>query len=155
VEGFRSLKSVRWKPGRLNVLIGPNGGGKSNLLSALELIRVSARGELRKRILQQGGMHALAWNGEGAIRFRVRNEPELGQNYDYDFTLGRVGSSGLHIVTRERLMARDGSVLIDRLVPDNNPQETLLSFFRSVAENPIDLFRNFISKLDRISKSSS
>ena len=32
IEGFRSLKQVSWIPGDLNVVIGPNGTGKSNLL---------------------------------------------------------------------------------------------------------------------------
>ena len=41
IEGFRSLKSVEWKPGDVNMLIGPNAGGKSNLLQALEMIAES------------------------------------------------------------------------------------------------------------------
>ncbi len=32
IEGFRSLRKVIWFPGDLNVIIGPNGTGKSNLL---------------------------------------------------------------------------------------------------------------------------
>ncbi len=33
VDGFRSLRHIEnWQPGVLNVLIGPNGTGKSNLL---------------------------------------------------------------------------------------------------------------------------
>ena len=35
IEGFRSLKSVSWQPGDVNVLIGPNAGGKSNLLNVI------------------------------------------------------------------------------------------------------------------------
>ena len=38
VEGFRSLKSQTWCPGDLNVLIGPNASGKSNLLRVLETL---------------------------------------------------------------------------------------------------------------------
>lgn len=38
VEGYRSLKNVSWEPGDLNVLIGPNAGGKSNLLRVLEML---------------------------------------------------------------------------------------------------------------------
>jgi AAA15 family ATPase/GTPase len=34
VEGFRSLADVEWKPGDLNVVIGPNTSGRSNLLRA-------------------------------------------------------------------------------------------------------------------------
>ena len=44
IEGFRSLKRVdEWRPGDLNILIGPNASGKSNLLRALDLLAVSLR----------------------------------------------------------------------------------------------------------------
>ncbi len=46
IEGFRSLQNVSWFPGDLNVIIGSNGTGKSNLLRFMELISVSAQGKL-------------------------------------------------------------------------------------------------------------
>jgi predicted ATPase len=51
IEGFRSLKHVEWSPARLNVLIGPNGSGKFNLLRALRLLRSAGSGTLRDAIL--------------------------------------------------------------------------------------------------------
>ena len=47
VEGFRSLKSQTWSPGDLNVVIGPNASGKSNLLRMLEMLNAAARGAIR------------------------------------------------------------------------------------------------------------
>jgi predicted ATP-dependent endonuclease of OLD family len=35
IEGYRSLKSLAWQPHALNVFIGANASGKSNLLHAL------------------------------------------------------------------------------------------------------------------------
>ncbi|MCK5271905.1 MAG: AAA family ATPase [Sedimentisphaerales bacterium] len=64
VEGFRSLKSVDWSPGDLNVVIGPNAGGKSNLLQLLKMIAASARGKLSKFVKRQGGMQPLVWDGK-------------------------------------------------------------------------------------------
>lgn len=61
IEGFRSLKSTTWTPGDLNVIIGANGSGKSNLLRLLYLLRASARGELYKNIVR-GGMQSLVWD---------------------------------------------------------------------------------------------
>jgi predicted ATPase len=92
IEGFRSLKSVTWRPGRLNVLIGPNGGGKSNLLSALDLVRISATGGLKEEVFRMGGMGALVWNGESPkIVFGVKSKTVLAP---YNLVLARLGSSG-------------------------------------------------------------
>src|SRR6266516_3863022 len=78
-EGFRSLKNVTWKPGDLNVVIGPNGTGKSNLLRMLELISVAAQGRLGRYVQAAGGMDALVWDGRtNSIAFRVRMSPLAG-----------------------------------------------------------------------------
>ena len=44
VEGYRSLKSQTWCPGDLNVLIGPNASGKSDLPRVLEMLSTAAQG---------------------------------------------------------------------------------------------------------------
>jgi predicted ATPase len=66
IKGFKSLRHVRWTPGRLNVLIGPNGSGKSNLLQALELLQLSAKGQLSKEILRQGGLFPILWDSKAS-----------------------------------------------------------------------------------------
>jgi predicted ATPase len=63
IKGFRSLKDVTWQPGDLNLLIGANGAGKSNLLRFLELLSVSAKGGLGGYIQSLGGLNAIAWDG--------------------------------------------------------------------------------------------
>jgi len=92
IEGFRSLKSVTWRPGRLNVLIGPNGGGKSNLLSALDLLRTAATdGDLKRAVLQMGGMGALVWDGQSKeIRFSLETDSPL----HYKCVMRRIGTTG-------------------------------------------------------------
>ncbi|WP_428658106.1 AAA family ATPase [Runella sp.] len=42
IENFKSLKNVTLDLQRVNVLIGPNNSGKTNLLKALELLKMSA-----------------------------------------------------------------------------------------------------------------
>ena len=48
---------------RLNVLIGSNGSGKSNLLEALALMR-AAQGDFRRFIGQRGGVSEWVWKGK-------------------------------------------------------------------------------------------
>ena len=76
IEGFRSLRKVSWSPGALNVIIGPNGTGKSNLLRFLELISISAQGRLGKYIQSLGGMEPIVWDGVAtSIRFALETTP--------------------------------------------------------------------------------
>jgi predicted ATPase len=104
IEGFRSLKSVTWKPGRLNVLIGPNGGGKSNLLRALDLLRIAATGGLRDAILRMGGMAPLVWDGEARqIAFRVKACDDPSPALEYELRLQRLGNTGGFTVEKDEL----------------------------------------------------
>lgn len=109
IEGFRSLRSVTWKPGRLNVLIGPNGGGKSNLLRLLDLLRISATGGLRDAVIGMGGLIPLLWDGvsrEICIRSELDRPPKPAVHYGLD--LQRLGNTGEFVLANEKLRILDG-----------------------------------------------
>ena len=79
IKGFRSLKDVVWEPGNLNVVIGENGSGKSNLLSALKLLQESANKRLRDSVLAQGGLRRILWDHRASeIEFWINFEVEAG-----------------------------------------------------------------------------
>ena len=76
VEGFRSLANVVWEPSDLNVLIGPNAGGKSNVLRLLEMLSASATGRLGKYVQAEGGIEPIVWDGRtDAITIRMKTSP--------------------------------------------------------------------------------
>jgi predicted ATPase len=114
IHGYRSLKSVQWKPGNLNVLIGPNASGKSNLLRCLELISMTAKGNLGKYIQSIGGMDPLVWDGSlDGIGFTFLGSP-LGESristregLSYELELTRIGKSSTYTVTKELLANYD------------------------------------------------
>jgi predicted ATPase len=127
IEGFRSLKSVTWKPGRLNVLIGPNGGGKSNLLRALDLLRVAATGGLKEAILRMGGMVPLLWDGEAReIRLKLTASMRQSLDFEYELTLERVGNTGGFTVAREAL-GRGVSAIFLKIPSENEATLSRLS----------------------------
>jgi predicted ATPase len=110
VKGFRSLRDVRWTPGDLNVLIGSNASGKSNLLRLLELAATSAQGRLGKYIQRAGGMAPLLWDGtDEKISLRCVWLPreirqDLAEEYLlYELVLLRLGQSSVHWIDREWL----------------------------------------------------
>ena len=106
VEGFRSLKSVVWRPGDLNVVIGPNAGGKSNLLQLLEMIAASARGELAKFVKKQGGMQPIVWDGKvREIKFSISGKNHEKENLFalYELTINRSDENSLYFIDEEQL----------------------------------------------------
>jgi predicted ATPase len=112
IKGFRSLKDVTWTPGKLNVLIGPNASGKSNLLRALELLQQAAKSEaLRESVIRQGGMAPLLWDGRApAIEWKVDSsvlaDESTSYAFGYELSLSRVGASAfpLFVIDREALI---------------------------------------------------
>lgn len=107
IEGFRSLRRVSWLPGDLNVIIGPNGTGKSNLSRFMELIAISAQGKLGKYIKSLGGMEPIVWDGSAdSIKFSMEIEPETGGIGPelYELELSRLGSGSSYKIEKELLI---------------------------------------------------
>lgn len=106
IEGFRSLRKVSWSPGDLNVIIGANGTGKSNLLRFLELIAVSAQGKLGKYVQSLGGMDPIVWDGEStSIKFELDTVPESELDPEhYELELVRLGTGSSYRIENESLI---------------------------------------------------
>ncbi len=110
IEGFRSLKKVSWKPGDLNVIIGPNGTGKSNLLRFLELMSASAQGRLGKYIQSFGGMQPIVWDSQASsILFKLKTlskDEKTDPQKDvltYALELAHLGAGSFYRIERELL----------------------------------------------------
>src|SRR3954452_1088590 len=160
IKGFRSLRDVRWKPGRLNELIGQNGSGKSNLLRTFELLEGAVAGQLPVEILNEGGIAPLLWDGkEREIYWRIATNGR-DQDLIYELSLRQLGKTSSYRVERETLQGK--STLISRsasgkalLIDSDGHEKTLtvdeehpaLSFaFEGIAEP------NIVDLRDRISE---
>lgn len=76
IHGYRSFEHAVWEPGKLNLLVGPNASGKSNLLRLLEFIAEVAAGRLEKSVNSAGGMVPLLWNQEAqSLGWKVTIDP--------------------------------------------------------------------------------
>ena len=65
IEGYKSIKKLEdFELRPLNVLIGPNKGGKSNFLDFLGLIGEAARGRLSKGLIARQGISRVMWAGD-------------------------------------------------------------------------------------------
>ena len=91
-------------------MIGPNGSGKSNLLRMLELVSISAKGQLGRHIQRAGGMDPLVWDGASEnIDFSVHTSPiedtrDIAKDsLTYEVCLGRIGKGSTYRIDHEML----------------------------------------------------
>ena len=101
VQGFKSIERQTIELGSLNVLIGANGSGKSNLLAALSFFRASALGQLDVRVKQMGGADRVLYHGKKTTQacfFACESEA-----FSYEQTLIPVAGDRLE-VAKERLI---------------------------------------------------
>lgn len=106
VEAFRSLQNLVWSPSQLNIIIGPNGTGKSNLLRCLELISISAQGKLGKHIQSLGGMEPIVWDGQAkSIKFVLQTHSANSATVpdSYELELVRLGAGSSYKIETECL----------------------------------------------------
>ncbi|MFD1327911.1 AAA family ATPase [Mycoplana ramosa] len=78
-ENYRSLRSIRMDLGPVNLFVGENGTGKSNLYRSLQLVQAAVRGTFAQEIAAEGGMASALWTGRRRPNepIRIRLEAEL------------------------------------------------------------------------------
>lgn len=63
-QGYRSLRDFRLPLGRVTVVTGENGVGKSNIYRALEMVQRMAEGRFAAAVAGEGGLPSLLWAGD-------------------------------------------------------------------------------------------
>lgn len=63
IENYRSIREVWLRLNPVNVFVGPNGCGKSNLYRALYLMWTTANGSFARSIAEEGGINSVLWCG--------------------------------------------------------------------------------------------
>jgi predicted ATPase len=101
ISGYKSIESMP-KPlelGRINVLIGANGSGKSNLLSFFKLLKSLPGGDLQNYVNQkEGGANNILHYGAKRtpkIHATLELEDGAGDKYRYSFILGYAANDRL------------------------------------------------------------
>ncbi|MCO7574393.1 AAA family ATPase [Pseudomonas chlororaphis] len=73
VANYRSINKLVIPLGRLNLITGANGSGKSNLYRALRLLAETAQGGVVNALAKEGGLESTFWAGPEQISRRMRN----------------------------------------------------------------------------------
>jgi predicted ATPase len=93
IANYRSLRQLIVPLGRLNVITGANGSGKTNLYRALRLLADTAQGGVIASLAREGGLGSTLWAGveEPSARMRkgtVPIEPTAGRKEPVNLRLG-------------------------------------------------------------------
>lgn len=104
IAGLGSLADVTLTPGRLTVLIGANGSGKSNVLRALRFAPLMRTGSLQSFVAEAGGAASL-------LHYGPKRTPVLTLELDFIQSAGRSRyAARLGFAAGDRLMYLDESV---------------------------------------------
>jgi len=117
IQGFRSIREIKeLSLGRLNVLVGANGAGKSNFVDFFRMLRAMAGKGLQAFVRDSGGADGFCFNG-------LKTTPEItahlkfGQN-EYRFTL-KPEVTGQMTIVREGTLWTHGGGWDDYVSPES------------------------------------
>ncbi len=115
-RNFKSLRSLDFPMGPLNVLVGPNMGGKSNLLDALRFLNDSwfpqpgTYGPVNA-LVRRGGIDEVLWKGGQdrllSVGLEFTDPARPGRSFKYGIELVG-GASGYVNIQTERLVLLEG-----------------------------------------------
>ena len=110
LAGFRSygpdLKQNCIQLNGLNIIIGANGAGKSNLISFLEMISFMMTSSLRNYVAKQGGAQSLLYFGSQTDQIKGElsiYDDSTGKNDQYSFALEPSATNQLFFAKEEML----------------------------------------------------
>jgi len=87
IKGFKSIKDLTdFKPGKLNILVGANGAGKSNLVDFFRMLRAMADKGFQNFVTSSGGADGFFFNGPKETK-QINAHLKFGNN-EYRFSLG-------------------------------------------------------------------
>ncbi|QFZ16789.1 AAA family ATPase [Saccharothrix syringae] len=141
VEGYTSIRSATVSLGRLNVLIGANGAGKSNFIRVFELLGRLVESDLAYFVGLNGGASALLNSEPGTRRIRIQVDTPLN---GYEVQLVPAGGDEL-IFENEFIHheepAPGGIVRIGRGSRETGLHDRAVLRFRPHVRSVVDLLR--------------
>lgn len=132
INGYKSIKSERIDLKKINVLIGANGSGKSNLLSFFYLLKRLYEKNLNLHVALNGGVEKILHNGPKVTK-EISFKLKFGKGInDYSATIMRAGNRVLF--KNEQLIDNDTIKEIGSLHMESNLKITDISGARIIGD---------------------
>lgn len=110
VEGFKSIKKLDLPMEDINILIGANGAGKTNLISLFTFLGCLSQGKLQQYVKTEGGAENFFHFGTKNTE-RIKLDLEVGQNgYNVEFLPNLAEDSLVFDIESCRVVDSPGSV---------------------------------------------
>src|SRR5438093_2990150 len=111
LKGFKSIRDLTdFKLEKLNVLVGANGAGKSNLVDFFRMLRAMADGGLQAFVTNSGGADGFFFNGPKETK-QINAHVKFGRN-QYRFSL-EATVSGEMMIREEAILYTGGQYKSD------------------------------------------
>jgi predicted ATPase len=99
IRGYKSLRSIDVSLRQLNVLVGANGSGKSNIVQVFDFLGYLVRAELQKGVRRSGGAGTLLHHGR-KVTSEIAVSLSFGANR-YEAHLGPSDDDNLYFTSEE------------------------------------------------------
>lgn len=109
IKGYKSIKDLTLELRNINVLIGSNGIGKSNFVSAFELLHEVYEKNLQKYVLNHGGADAMLYMGPKVTNEICVNAVFNDGDIDFPYDLSLSYSAGELAIVESELL--NGSIM--------------------------------------------
>src|SRR6267143_2955092 len=125
VKNFKSLRELDLQLGPINVLVGPNMAGKSNILDVFRFLHdiLSGAGGLQGlnfALVQRGGVNEILWKGgkERIITFvlEATEGRQSDTKYKYELRIAATGVGNFPTIQSESLKLVESGIEHDLLV---------------------------------------
>lgn len=91
IQHFRSVRKIDLELGRLNVVFGNNGCGKSNIYKGIQLLSAAAEGQFSSHLSDEGGLENVMWSGQSNAQAGAPRRIVLScqtDDFDYELQIG-------------------------------------------------------------------
>jgi predicted ATPase len=148
LSGYKSIKSMDLTLNKLNILIGANGAGKSNLVSFFKMLNEMMAGRLQEYVASSGRAQSLLYFGPKVtqqVTARLEFETDNGIDNYYMRLFQGVGDT-LFFAEETLSFLQTGFEIPKTISLGAGHQETLIGEYAEKGEKTAKVFRHFLNR---------